>query len=335
MNKVYYFVPRSDANGVKVITQNLVNALKRRGITCVVTESLPEEKTQLVIPGGVKNGVRLIQDGVNTSSIILGDAITLGYKNKIKFYIKERHFFNKDFFYSLYGYFRYKREEKLVVEHYDRIVLFSPVDIEYLKSLSGNSSCKYICIPNGANLQEPIAYKRSNNNKVRVGILSAWGDYQAFEENNWFIKKYWVKFHESHPEFELVLAGRGSQLNKIKNNHGITVLGEVSELSDFFESIDFFLTVNPKGCGILNRVLDAMAYRVPIIGIDASFSGFPDSDSIFVKFSDYKSFVSVMEYVAKPETNLSGMVEAAYDYLLVNNNWEKNYDRLVEFIINE
>lgn len=335
MISVHYYVPHSDANGVKVITHNFVEALNRKGISCVVTESLPEDKSLFVIPGGVKNGAQLIRKGFKPTFIILGDAITLGYKNKIKWYLKVGHFLNKDFLYSIFGYLRYYKEEKLVAKSYEKIVLFSKIDVDYILECFNSSDERFICIPNGAKLPEPLKYKTSKFNKIRIGILSAWGDYQAFEENNWFIQKYWLKFQKSHPEYELILAGRGAQLNRIKNKNGITVLGEVRELGDFFSAIDFFLTVNPKGCGILNRVLDAMAFKVPVIGLDASFSGFPNSDSIFVKFTDYNSFVRAMEYVINPNSDVPQRVEAAYDYLLKNNNWENNYDKLVNFLLSD
>lgn len=330
--KVYYYVPEFNANGVRVITYNLGNALKRKGVVCEVVDSLSDvTDDSLVIPGGVKNGINAIKNNLDTEIIILGDAISLGYLNKIIFYLKEGHVFNKDFVYSIYAYLRYKKEEKLVIDKYKKVVMFSQTDVEYLKK-AFKTKCQFIVVPNGANFPESVP-PRPHNERIKVGILSSWGSFQSFEENNWFIKKYWRKFAKSHPNYELVLCGRGPYIRKFDSNNSVKVLGEVESLYDFFGGIDVFLTVNPKGCGILNRVLDAIAFEVPIVGIKASFSGFQDSAGIYTEFHDYNSFVDAMDFVSNHYEECILKAKQAVEYAKMHNDWENNYNKLVDNII--
>ena len=99
------------------------------------------------------------------------------------------------------------------------------------------------------------------------------------------------------------------------------------------KGIDVFLTVNPKGCGILNRVLDAIAFEVPIVGIKASFSGFQDSAGIYTEFHDYNSFVDAMDFVSNHYEECILKAKQAVEYAKMHNDWENNYNKLVDNII--
>jgi len=92
-----------------------------------------------------------------------------------------------------------------------------------------------------------------------------------------------------------------------------------------------FLSLSPKGCGILNRVLDAITYRVPVAGIEASFTGFPMSESAFAKFCDYSSFCNCINKLKDKEYR-EKIEENAYRYARTNNNWDINYERLADII---
>ena len=83
----YYVYNTQKANGVKVIVQNLIKGFERRGITCQEVKSLANcNKNDIVIPFGVKESMEVYKKGFNPSLALLVDAISLGYKNKIKFY---------------------------------------------------------------------------------------------------------------------------------------------------------------------------------------------------------------------------------------------------------
>ena len=110
-------------------------------------------------------------------------------------------------------------------------------------------------------------------------------------------------------------------------------MGEVPSLSDFFSEIDIFITSNPKGCGILNRVLDAFVYHVPVLGHENSFSGFPDSDKICYKFTSYKSFEAVMTSLTNNLDEAHERADNAILYVKDNHNWERNYNDLIEEIL--
>lgn len=317
------------AHGIIVIVDNLVQAFKKKGVECThITHLDGISKNDIVIPYGIKEATEIIGGGFKPQVAFLADAISLGYLNKIKHYLSIGHIFNYDFWYCIYGYLRYSHSEKKVSQYYKDIIFVSERDIEYMKQKYTQSTCNYICAPNGApSIGEIKPHVKSS--VTRLGILSPWGTRQTFEESNWFVTQYFDKYHKEHPDVILKIAGRGPLSNRFKGLPGVEIIGEVDDLADFFANIDVFVSSNPKGCGILNRVLDAFMYRVPVLGHEASFSGFPNSDDICYKFKDYQSFNENLSKLITDPTEASKRVELAVNYVSKYHDWEKNYKELI------
>lgn len=327
-----YIYSRQHAHGIVIIVNNLIDAFKRKGIECERIETLAGRTSEdFIIPYGVMETNELINSGLPTRVCFPADAITLGYLNKIKFYFKNCHFLNYDFFYSIYAYLKYKPKEKKMINAFDLCVLVSPVDIQYFKNQFNPSDNKYKYVTNGIYLGE-IADK-THSEKFRIGILSPWFTRQIFEESNWFISKYFKKYAKTHPNVELIIAGRGPRCKTFVGMSNVHVLGEIESLNDFFSNIDVMISSNPKGCGILNRILDSFSYQVPVCGINASFSGFPNSEGCYFSFTDYNSFCSVMENMVNHPELLREKADMAYEYIKSNNDWIKNYDELIRCIL--
>ena len=323
-------------NGIKVITDNVIKACKRKGINCSHISSIENcKKNDIVLSYGVLESYENIKKGGRSQFSLLVDAVTLGYLNKIKFYLKVGNIFNYDFFYSIYAYFKFRPMEKYVCQNYEKIVLVSATDIEYLSKSFSVPREKFLCVPNGAYLPESIVIRHKKDAKIRLGLLASWGAKQTYQESAWFVNKYFSRYSLTHPDVELVLAGRGPFINKLRGIPNVKIIGEVPNLKDFFGSIDAFLAVNPKGCGMLNRVLDAFAHRVPLVALNSAMTGFRDSENLYIPFSDYKSFEQAINSVVTNDKDNEEMVTKAYEYILKNNNWECNYNELVDYILSE
>lgn len=334
---IYIYSKQQGAHGVSVIIDNFTKALARYSIKFQVIDSLKFNfsNDDIVISYGIKEAIEVINAGISPKISILADAISYGSLNKIKFYLKHLNIFHYDFFYCFYEYFKYSRLEKIACEKYDKLVLVSQYDIEYLKTLSGASENKFVCAPNGVDLEEFIKPK-SHSNILRLGLLASWGAKQTYAESAWFVKEYFVKYHRTHPDVILKLIGRGPYIEKLRGINGVEILGSVESLNDAFSNFDIFIGANPKGCGILNRCLDAMSYKTPILSLPECFSGIPNAESLFFPFTDYNSFESQLEYVRKHEIEAKSKAEEAYNYVKLHNNWIHNYDDLIRslFIFN-
>ena len=323
------------AHGIVVIVNNLVAAFQREGVNSIHITNLDNRiKDDIIIPYGVKEAHEVLRKGFKPFAVFLADAITLGYVNKVKFYLRHLHFFHYDFLYCLYGYLKYTGQEKTVVSNYENVILVSDIDIKYLKEKYPMSTCSYMCVANGApvirNIKDHIHAKY-----FRVGLLSSWVTRQTFEESNWFVQGYWRKYHKTHPNVSLCVAGRGALSEKFAKVPGVNVIGEVADLGDFFANCDISLLLCPKGCGVLNRVLDSFVYKVPVVGYEASFSGVPHSDGICYKFTSYLSFEQTMNHVMNNKEEVLAIADKALEYTKEYHNWERNYNLLVKRLICE
>lgn len=329
-----YIYSKQHAHGIVVIIENIIAAFNRKGIDCCRIESLDGRTVaDTIIPYGVMEANELLDAGLPAKVCFPADAITLGYRNKIKFYLSIGHVFNYDFFYSIYAYLKFFPKEKRMIRSFQKNVLVSNVDIDYFKKHICNQSEKYIYATNGVEIPEQITNTSNNPSEFRLGILSPWKVKQITEESLWFVKKYFLKYITSHPNVFLYIAGRGKDSAIFEGMKNVRVIGEVESLSDFFSNIDVMISSNPKGCGILNRVLDSFAHKVPVLGHVGSFTGFPNSEGCYFSFDSYESFCSQMDLLMNNKDEMKKRADNAYEYILKNNNWIKLYDTLVNKLI--
>ena len=333
MNKhIYVYYPTSDSYGIMVIIRRLIEKLSIIGIDSTFINNLDgRSKNDFIIPYSTTTALELIRKGFETKLCLMVDAYSLGELNKVKFYLSKGRVFQYDFVYSIYAYLRAIIEEKLVLRAYENVMLVSQTDIEYLKTIS-KSSVKYICIPNGVDIPDIAPKIRSD--KLRLGILSSWSNIVSYQENDWFIRSFYMQYIKTNKNVELLIAGRGDYASRYSKLPQVKYIGEVADLNDFFSNIDIFLAVNPKGCGILNRVLDAFSFKVPVIGYEPSFSGFKYMKDSYLTFKNYEEFSQQIAFLINHKEEARLMSDNAYSELLRHNNWDKNYSELVSFIKN-
>lgn len=329
--KIYIYA-RQKAHGIKVIVENLKEAFLRKGIDSEIIDTISERnKDDIIIPYGVKEANDIINSGNSCKIAFSADAITLGFQNKIKHYLRIGHVFNYDFIYSIYAYLRYSPLEKRMIRFFDKCIFVSPVDINYMISKTKENKEKFLYAQNGIYIPNEIQHNKFT--KFRIGILSPWVSKQITEESRWFIVNYFKKYSKENENVELILAGRGPRIRQFEGLHNVKVIGEVDSLEDFFSNIDIMISSNPKGCGILNRVLDSFAYKVPVLGVPGSFTGFPNSDNCYYTFNNYTEFRSVLNKIIERKEELIEIANNAYVYITKNNNWNLIYDKLVDKII--
>lgn len=207
-------------------------------------------------------------------------------------------------------------------------MVVSARDGEYLKKF--NRNLNVLVCPNGVN--KVILKQNVPSEKFRLGILSSWADENTYEENNWFIRKYYDRYAKTNPNIELIIAGRGKMAKRLVGLPQVTVMGEIKDLADFFACIDVFVAANPKGCGILNRCLDAFVYRVPVIGCKGAFSGFGYMKNSFLSFNTYHEFVEAAERLKKDKNLRKQLVSNASKEIEVHNDWDRNLGGLIDKI---
>ena len=330
--KIAIYSRDSSNYGILVIIEQLIRSCNKYGVECRQICSLTEgNHDETIIPYGVLEAMEMLKHKGNVPMAFLIDAISLGAWNKFVVYTKTGYIFHKDYIKTLLQFFRWYYYDSYVAKHVKNIMLVSECDGNYLKKIKSDSNI--IVCPNGVINNAHIKEKQPSQN-LRMGILSSFLSPTAIYENGWFIYKYFRKYAKENPNVELVLAGRGKYIEVFANEPNVRILGEVDDLADFFKEIDVFIGANAKGCGILNRVLDAFTYQVPVIGHKNAFTGFGDMHESFLPFENYKSFTTVIDKLMNGEINSEEMVVNASLQIERYYNWDKNYNKLVETILN-
>ena len=210
----------------------------------------------------------------------------------------------KSYVLRIFYYFEIKRlkfyEEK-VISYFDKIVLVSNIDKNYLlKNFSNkphNLSNKIDVLPLGIS-ENMINYEGSkiiNNQIVFLGKM----DYSPNEEAViFFAKEVLPKIQSKIPDvsFKIVGADPGKKIYDLqKENHAIHITGRVDDLN--YEVSSSVLSVAPmqSGAGMQTKILESMALGVPVITSTIGYEGFDfiDKEQILIAHNvdDYVNMV--------------------------------------------
>lgn len=325
---IYIYCKNKTSPGISVIIRNLEKSLMVHHVECMVVDDVSSLPINAEIwPYGPRNAFELINTGRPLKVCFLVDYYSLGCKNKVSFYMKKGCLGYRDLYYSALSYFRYHKKEMAIVRAYDKVVLVSQNDIDALRKNSAED--KFVLLRNGVSLDRGV--KRTKSEKIRMGIISHWTKV-SIDETRWFVDGVFPSLVSRYPQIKLVIAGRGNQelARKYFGNHkNVDFIGEVADLDEFFSNLDIYVATVPKGCGILNKVLDAFSYKVFTIGDPASFTGFSGLRDGYVACETKDEYIAAIEkYLSRPEM-VQNYIDNAYEYICEYHDWDKNYDEFV------
>ena len=154
----------------------------------------------------------------------------------------------------------------------DGAIGVSPFEAKLLKHLAGAKQST--CIRNGVDMD----YFTPPTNRPANKQLVFWGR-MDFEPNidavTWFCKKVWPQLHARHPEatFKIVGKNPNATVNALAQIPGVEITGSVPDIRPYVHSSS--ATVMPMRCGggIKNKLLEAAAMGIPIIGSPKAIAG--------------------------------------------------------------
>ncbi|MDY5024538.1 MAG: glycosyltransferase [Candidatus Egerieousia sp.] len=331
--KVYFYTRNTNSPGVTIILNSIVRSLLPYGIEGHIIDNIDNiSRNELVIPYGTYECYELLKTSHSKELALLVDYYSYGCLNKIFFYLKRLKLNYKDFYYSIISYLRYGFKDLKVAKSYAKVMMVSLSDIQKLTKKTNNST--YLLCKNCVKIQERD-FRPYNGTPIKLGIIAHW-TFISVDETRWFIDDVFSKLRLHYPNIELVIAGRGNAkiAERYFNKDGVKFIGEVSRLDDFFDNIDIYVATVPKGCGILNKLLDAFSYKVFSIGIKPSFSAFSDLRNGYLICETIKEYENaIWIYMNKPD-EVQRIVNNAYNYVLeFHTDEEKNYESIVKTIV--
>ncbi len=246
-------------------------------------------------------------------------------------YFKKTSILNVKKYYFLIEYFGCKELERKLFKYDTKAFWFlSGKDMEYVKN---KTKLKNI-------LQTPTInfdLKKQNKAKKQYDLLymGQLDNYRNIYGLKWFIKNVWVKLQKYNLSFVILGRGKTDLVKKIiSKTKGITLLGEVKNLTDIFSKSK--ITVIPvfEAIGIQTKLYDSLAEGNIVICTKDAIAGtyFKDNKHLIVaknaidyknKILDVLSDINKYTYLIKnleilkskysDKNNLDSMLKSLYD----------------------
>lgn len=219
-----------------------------------------------------------------------------------------------------------EREAPLVKQfEFDRIYESAGTGLpskENLERLPEECRSKVSIIPNGVS-EEWLEYGRRNlQNTVdkveRFGYIGSYDwppNYEAIDD---FLKNHWPKYHDTHPQAELYIAGPSPD-SSWQTVAGVTVMGFVDTSREFFDMIDTLVVPLAIGSGTRLKILEAVARGIPVLSTEKGIEGL---NLPAIRTVDERGkLVSEMEKMESSTASVSSGREANFQYVEDQYKW--------------
>ena len=318
--------------GVMVIVNSITQIFQEKGyfVSFInVRPNIEQIKDSFVIAYGPKELYDLVKNNIKVDLSLMVDYYSMGQFHKFFYYLKRKKFFFKDFWYSLFSGILYYYKEYYSLKKCKNVMFVSDYDAIKMKKRFPNHN--YYIVPNGVSIVDNVSIKVQSE-KIRLGILSVWS-YVSMAEVGWFIEDILPKLCSKFPNIELIVAGKGATRNIEKyftTKPNVKYIGFVKSLDDFYKNIDIYVATVPRGCGILNKVLDSFAYKTFVIGNKESFSGFIKMHDCYITCNSYEDYVNAINLYLEDKNSINIYINNSYKYIIENKFYESLvYDKVI------
>ena len=184
---------------------------------------------------------------LNKTVLVLADFMSCVYYYNYKISGKPKFFF-KWIVYEIIERVLYRRLKKVIIQ--------TNFEIKHSQRIGLNNTFK---LTNYVKRSERLRKPRRKSDIIKVGIIATFDNIYSIQTAT-LIKL----LHQSESsKIELLLAGKGS--DKFEGQHGVTVLGVVADLSDFYDAIDVAACISWKGYGFINKLAESISRRCPVV----------------------------------------------------------------------
>ncbi len=339
MKTVCFYTRNVRASGIRVILDNLKKKID--GIDIPIVTSIAQAlRFDVIIPYGILESIDVYKANKEKCQLsLLIDAESLIDISQFHFFKGKKIVPFKSKMKELLRYFYHIRLERILFKNYKDIVLVSYGDKRYYEAKNGVNkySYKIRIVQNGVDLPSTPKKIREKDGRIVLGFLSGWGDGNApaGDDIKCFLEYVWRDAYRINPNLVLKLCGRGmSDIQKeyFRNYPNVYGIGEVKDLSDYFNQIDINLMIMPKHAGILNKMLDGFAYKCPTLCEPHNVLAFQNLPRCFYTYNDAETLVAAAEAIVSNSAEASNRTKLAFEYVRTYHNWDKNYDELASYL---
>ena len=233
-----------------------------------------------------------------------------------------------------YQYLKLRAFEQRICPEFDRCIVVSEYDKNYLKNLCGMDN--FVMIPNGVDIRyfKPEYGEVKKDHLVWVGGMT--GPYNS-DAVDFFIQKIWSLIKYKVPEATIDFAGGGptqTLRNKALQDKSVQVLGFVPDIRPIVQRASVFIAPIRIGSGTKIKVLNAMAQAKPVVATTTAAEGIdvtPEENILIA--DDPEEFAEKIVYLLNHEqmareigTRARELMEKKYSWDVISENIHKTYE---------
>ncbi len=224
---------------------------------------------------------------------------------------------------------RLVKYENKIFDYFDNKVIISKPD----RSLYPHANKDDIeIIPNGVNYNffKPLDVEK----EVDVVFTGNMGYIPNIDGSLFLIKEILPILQEKKPNIKIMIAGANPPL-KLKNlaSDNVIITGWVKDIRDCYAKAKVFIAPMRIGTGLQNKLLEAMAMKLPCIttSIANNSLGATDNESILIGKTKEELANNILTLL-NDDNKAKEIANNGYQFVINNYNWEVNSKKLGEII---
>ncbi len=154
---------------------------------------------------------------------------------------------------------------------------------------SENPRAKIINIPVGIDLSQYEFIPDAQRSRAKIiSVIGSMGWYPSFSAAKRLITQLWTSIKQQVPEAKLQIVGWSARatLQEYIDLPDISILENVPDTQPYFEQTSVFLYAPSRGSGMKIKILEAMAWGVPVVTTSEGVEGLEAEDGFHAGISD-------------------------------------------------
>ncbi len=187
------------------------------------------------------------------------DSVTFNLSTVVK---REKNLLIK--FYRYMQFRKWRQYEKTMYAKYSKCFVVSDIDKQVLLSL--NPKIDITVAPNGVDVDffKPLNLKKEYPSLVFSGSMES---FQSYDAILYFYDEIYVRIKKRIPDIRLYIVGKKppDSVRALSKDSSVTVTGFVEDVRPYIDKCTVYICPIRCGSGIKNRLLEAMAMKMPIV----------------------------------------------------------------------
>lgn len=255
----------------------------------------------------------------------INDSYALTLENALR----AGYFRGLEYIYKKWQYYSTQSYEASIYQQFDQIQVMSETDKNYLLKL--NPHLRVSVIPNGAEdaLFHLTASTSSKSDIIFVATLTG-AHLKGLQR---FLSQSWPIVRKNFPSARLNVVGKiGPDAGKLMEEYSgfpeVKFAGYIPDLSDVYRMGGIAIAPIDQNCGIVNKVIEAMAAGLAVVGFEKTFSGIPlgKPGTDFVQAKDYESMGMEIVSLLKDTIRCTAVKMAGHELARKYYSWSSRQD---------